>query len=216
MIEVKLNNYVPTELPENMDGWKLDWNEGVMFEAKSFSRDGKVVCTYTLNLHGETTTVVSYDDDKETVLSSQRKGLSQNYGDGTVRLTSGWVSKRYGYFRREKFQKFLDDYNIDNIKKIDEFGFGTTFIVENSSSKQTRLFLPDNSCVRIINGTKMYKYNAMSTVESKRDQVTIATVSDTPYWVFEEKSMLGIRRTLYLHDKNVNIMSLSDKLVSLN
>lgn len=225
MFEVEIKNYVPVSMEsfnEADDSWVLDWKEGEWFSAEARSKNGTVVSRYTIESTHERNFIQtkSKSGEWETERDSM-KPISQNEGTGVVRLSGGWVINRFGSFRRKKFQDFLDKFEITSIKNFNEYGFDTTFVIEDTATKCTRLLIPRGSKISIINKGKIICATSVKceiTCEKYND-IIAARIMNSDFWIYEEIIRRNGKekkyRKLYVRGKDINAMSLHDELVKL-
>lgn len=214
---IKIRNFVPMQGSDFGD-WAVCYKEGEYFKASCTSRDGNVTCEYYIDANYERLVTVAVDKYKfpyEKKLKNDKKPVYNNDGNGVIRLTGGWVSNRYGYFRKANFQEFLDKFDIDSISKMSGWQFRnieTTYIISEDGDK---LYIPEGSTVTILNG----RYSISShckMILTPRGKFTIASVSDAEFWIHEQIKNGQLVRRLYVNkDKIKNITTLDKKIKEL-
>lgn len=226
MQEIKIKNFIPqdTETMED-NGWTLEYEEGKFFKATCKSRDSRIACFYILTKDGESvenTKLNHYVESGYIVLNSRRKPIPDNNGNGIVRLSGGYVAKRFGFFRNQEFQDFLDNFNINSVRNVFDLGFDSTFLIfDSEEEKATRLLVPSNSKIAVIKNGKSIIWNLnrsssnkSTEVVNKKDDLMIAHVKDAPFWIYEERTGYDrsiLNRKLYIHG-NTNAIAFKDQL----
>lgn len=213
---VKLKNFVPVNEADLNTDWILDYKEGEYFRAFCESKDKKVSCEYSLDSNNERLLTKAYDKytfPYEKVLKDDKKVCFNNDGSGVVRLSGGWVSNRYGFFRRSEFQDFLDKYHIDAISKVSPWNFHNAETVYIIDKPGDALYMPEKSCVEILNGRQHISSNRRMTITSEKSSFLIVSVKRAPFWIHESKKNGKLVRRLYVNKDQVNcIMSLGKDL----
>lgn len=226
MFEIEIENYVPVlgkSFRETDDGsWTLDWKEGEWFKAIATSKNGTAMSEYMIYSTHETNLIQTKKLDGEwDAIKESIKPISQNEGTGIVRLSGGWVINRFGSFRRKKFQDFLDKFEITSIKNFNEYGFDTTFVIEDTATKSTRLLIPKGSKISIINKGKVISAVSVKCEITcdKYNDILSARIMNSDFWIYEETIRGNGKerkyRKLYVRGKDINAMSLHDELVKL-
>lgn len=213
---IKIRNFVPVQGCDFGD-WKIEYEEGMFFKASCVSRDGNVTCEYYIDTNYERLVTVAYEYKYpyEKKLKNDKKPVYNNDGNGVIRLTGGWVSNRYGYFRKAEFQDFLDRFNIDSIAKLSEWQFknmDTTYIISEDGDK---LYIPEGSAVTILNGRFSIRSHRKMILTPK-GKFTIASVASAQFWIHEQiKDGQRVRRLYVNKDKVKNITTLDKKIGEL-
>lgn len=209
MLELRIENYVVKKEDGRADGWEYNFKEGEYFEANCESRDGRVFCTYRLDHTGESININTIINGIPVNTKDEKKVISQNNGDGSVRLVGGSVFNRYGYFRRRVYQDLLDQFNISSTKTFEDYGYETTFILESTPDKKMKLVFPKPTSIEFIN-TKCIKIaNSLKSITPKPYETLVIRVKSSDYW-FCDETYADTGRTIrrVYAKKNKNILSL--------
>lgn len=220
---IELKNYVPESSLIGGCGWEFSYSDGEFFEAVCSSRDGKVVCKYRLDTRVEELdihkTVKGYNNEYQVLVEQKRVPISQNDGTGKLVLsTNKEIEKRFGHFRRKKFQDFMDEFNITNIKRVSHFGYDTTHLIQNFEYSKGIVYLPEGSCIKSVvgSGTKFFSYNKPARIIPEQNSFSVVRVAHAPYWVYHQEKDGKVNRTLFIYDKSIkNVMDLKDELTKL-
>lgn len=211
---IKIRNFVPVDGSDFGD-WQVSYEEGQFFKANCTSRDGNVTCEYYIDTNYERLITTAYDKYKypyEKKLKNDKKPVYNNDGNGVIRLTGGWVSNRYGYFRKADFQNFLDKFDIDSISKMSEWQFknmDTTYIISEDGDK---LYIPEGSAVTILNGRFSIRSHRKM-VLTPRGKFTIASVADAQFWIHEQMKDGQRVRRLYVNKDRIKNITVLDKQI---
>lgn len=211
---IKIRNFVPVDGSDFGD-WQVNYEEGKFFKANCTSRDGNVTCEYYIDTNYERLITTAYDKYKypyEKKLKNDKKPVYNNDGNGVIRLTGGWVSNRYGYFRKADFQNFLDKFDIDSISKMSEWQFknmDTTYIISEDGDK---LYIPEGSAVTILNGRFSIRSHRKM-VLTPRGKFTIASVADAQFWIHEQMKDGQRVRRLYVNKDRIKNITVLDKQI---
>lgn len=233
MLQIKIENFKPvSEIPSTE--WRIEYEEGQWFRATCDSRDGNITCVYTLDDNFETVENKKrnhYVQSGFVYLNNKKKPITSDNGTGIVRLSGGYVSKRFGYFRKNNFQEFLDEFSITGIRNFTEFGFNTTFLIENNDEKTSRLLVPKNCRVSMVRNGKCMVWNGhssrlddqkmkeVSNPSRNAPDILIAHVKNAQFFIYEEKTTGDdmftpprTQRKLYIHGSANNVMGFRDDL----
>lgn len=227
MVKYVLEDFVPVSKEGTMQfDWTVEYEKGKFFKAFCCSRDKRTVCTYVLTSTTEKLTVETTHAygikppktvvDRETPLSKRIKPLNNN-GDGIVSLSGGYVARRFGYFRAKEFQDFLDRHGITGVKNFEDYGFNTTFIIEQNNIKRNKLVFPRDTSVYIINrNTNFRSKDRCLIIEPSGDDFKIVNVHESPFWLYDEWTPKGHTRKLYIHGSRVNAMQFDEELAKIS
>ena len=221
MMNIVLSNYVPDTT--EACGWIFTFEEGNFFEATSISRDGKIRCDYRLDNRAETLIirkkVLDYHyNEYDQIVEKKITPISQNDGTGNLVLsTNREIEKRFGHFRRKKFQDFMDEFNITSIKHVSYFGYDATHLIHNADkSDRSIVYLPSGSSIRSVTGTKVLSYNTTAKLVPVPDSFAVIRVVHAPYWVYHQEKDGVVNRILFVNSKSVkNVMDLRESLTEL-
>lgn len=219
MYKLKLENFKPVETLEDnfaTGGWEISYEEGVYFKAFCKSKDGKVTCTYKLTAECEKLLVEAVDPyafRRNSEILKKIKPMVNN-GNGIVTLSGGYVSKRFGFFRKKDFQDFLDKHALTSVRNFMNYGFWTTFVIEDDHLKKNRIILPKKTKLQILNRNLLYhNMESACSIESKNEHDTkIVSVYDCDFFIYEEATARGVTRKLYVHGNKVNAMMYDNEL----
>lgn len=227
MVKYTLENFKPISKEGSMDyDWSVEYEEGKFFKAFCTSKDGRTTCTYTLTSTVEKLVVEQVSGygiqpprkvvDRETPLSKRVKPLN-NQGDGIISLSGGYVARRFGFFRSKEFQDFLDKHGITGVKNFEDYGFNTTFIIEKTDVKRNKLTFPKNTSVYIINRNTSFKTkDRKCSIEPNGEDFMIVNVHESPFWLYDEWTVKGHSRKLYIHGSRVNALQFDEELSKIS
>lgn len=213
MLEVRIENFEPIDIIGKTDGWEYTYLKNEVFNATCLSKDGNVRCTYSLTDNEETVMTETFQPESGwTIVNDKRKMISQGKGTGAVRLAGGSVYNRYGYFRRKIYQDMLDKFHVSSTRMFTEYGYDTTFILENSPTKRSKLVLLGRTTVDLFDTNKIITINKhMTVLQPKIYGTLIVRVTYGNCWFLDESvnTEKYIRR-MYVNKAVPNILTLPE------